>query len=79
MCYWTQFLAISEVKVTQLRPTQLRPHELYISWNCPGQNTGVGSLFLLQGNLFNPGIKQKSPALQADSLPTEPPDPQKRL
>ena len=25
----------------------LRPHELYGSWNSPGQNTGVGSLSLL--------------------------------
>ena len=27
----------------------LRPHGLYSPWNSPGQNTGVGSLFLLQG------------------------------
>ena len=40
--------------------------------NSPGQNTGVGSLFLLQGNLPNPGIKPRSPTLQADSLPAEP-------
>ena len=26
----------------------LRPHGLYSPWNSPGQNTGVGSLFLLQ-------------------------------
>ena len=26
----------------------LRPHELYSPWNSPGQNTGVGSLSLLQ-------------------------------
>ena len=38
----------------------------------PGQNTAVGSLSLLQGNLSNPGIKPRSPALQADSLPAEP-------
>ena len=38
-----------------------------------GQNTGVGSLSLLQGNLPNPGIEPRSPALQADSLPAEPP------
>ena len=36
-----------------------------------GQNTRVGSLFLLQGNLSNPGIKPRSPGLQADSLPAE--------
>ena len=27
----------------------LWPHGLYSSWNSPGQNTGVGSLSLLQG------------------------------
>ena len=26
----------------------LRPHGLHSPWNSPGQNTGVGSLFLLQ-------------------------------
>ena len=88
----------------------LRPHGLYSQWNSPGQNTGVGSLPLLQGifptqgsnpgllhcrpilyqlrhkgsprilewvafpfsrDLPDPGIKAGSPALQADSLPTE--------
>ena len=52
-------------------------HRLYSPWNSPGQtpgqiNTGVGSLSLLQGTLRNPGIKPRSPALQADSLPAEP-------
>ena len=36
-----------KVKVTQSCPT-LRPHGLYSPWNSPGQNTGVGSLSLLQ-------------------------------
>ena len=40
--------------------------------NSPGQNTGVGSLSLLQGHLPNPGIKPRSPTLQVDSLPAEP-------
>ena len=50
----------------------LRPHGLYSPWNSPGQNTGVGSLSLLQGDLPNPGIKPRSPALQTDSLLAEP-------
>ena len=50
----------------------LQPYGLYSSWYSPGQNTGVGSLFLLQGDLLNPGIKPRSPVLQADSLPAEP-------
>ena len=38
----------------------LRPHGLYSPWNSPGQNTGVGSLYLRQG-IFptqgsNPGL-----------------------
>ena len=49
----------------------LRPHGLYSPWNSPGQDTGVGSLSLLQGNLPNTGIELRSPTLQADSLPTE--------
>ena len=35
------------------------------------RNTGVGSHYLLQGNLPNPGIKPRSPTLQVDSLPSE--------
>ena len=49
----------------------LQPHGLYSPWNSPGQNTGVGNLFLLQGDLPKPGIEPGSPGLQADSLPTE--------
>ena len=41
-----------------------------IPWNNPGQNTG--GLFLSPGHLPNSGTKLRSPALQADSLPTEP-------
>ena len=35
------------------------------------KNTGVGCHSLLQGKLPNPGIEPGSPALQADSLPSE--------
>ena len=41
--------------------------------NSPGKNAGVGSQALLQGNLPDPGIELSSPALQADSLLSEPP------
>ena len=34
----------------------------------PGKNIGVGRHSLLQGNLPDPGIKPRSPAMQADSL-----------
>ena len=41
----------------------LQSHELYSPWNSPGQNTGVGSLSLLQG-IFptqgsNPGLPHR--------------------
>ena len=35
------------------------------------QDIGVGSYSLLQGDLPDPGIKHRSPALQADSLLSE--------
>ena len=50
----------------------LQPHGLYSPWNSPGQNTGVGSLSLLQGNLPSPGIEPRSPTFQVNSLPAEP-------
>ena len=41
-------------------PNSLQPHGLYSPWNSPGQNTGVGSLSLLQGIFptlgLNPGL-----------------------
>ena len=44
----------------------LQPRGLYSPWHSPGQNTGVGSVFLLQGS-----SQPRSPALQANSLPAE--------
>ena len=55
------------------------PHGIYSPWNSPGQNTGVGSLSLSPGDLSNPGIKPRSPTLQVDSLPGEPPGKPKYL
>ena len=42
-------------------------------WNSPGKNTGSRLPFPSLGDLPNPGIECRSPALQADSLPSEPP------
>ena len=47
-------------------------HRLYSPWNSLGQNSGVGSLSLLQGIFPNPEIEPRSPASQADSLPAKP-------
>ena len=40
---------------------------------CPGKNTVVGCHALPPGDHPSPGIKPRSPTLQADSLPSEPP------
>ena len=39
----------SESASRSIMSDSLRPHGLYSPWNSPGQNTGVGSLPLLQG------------------------------
>ena len=39
----------SESESRSIVSDSMRPHGLYSSWNSPGQNTGVGCLFLLQG------------------------------
>ena len=64
----------------------LQPHGLYSPWTFPGQNTGVGSLFLLQAIFptqgLNPGLphcklilyqlshKDKAVAKTLECLPT---------
>ena len=48
-----------------------KSHGLFSPGSSPGQNTGVGSFFPSPGDLPNPGIELWSPALQADSLPSE--------
>ena len=50
----------SESESHSVVSNSLRPQGLYSPWNSPGQNTGVGSLLLLQG-IFptqgsNPGL-----------------------
>ena len=50
----------SESKSCSVVSGSLWPHGLYSPWNSPGQNTGVGSLSLLQGIFStqgsNPGL-----------------------
>ena len=41
----------------------------------PRQEYFSGLPFPSPGDLLNPGVKSGSPALQGDSLPTEPPNP----
>ena len=67
----------SESECCSVVSDSLQPHGLYSPWNSPGQNTGVGSLSLLQGTFPTQGsnpclLHCRSPALQMDSLPAEP-------
>ena len=62
------------MKVTQLHPTLCDPMDC--PWNSPGQNTGVGRVAFpfsrgSPGDLPNPGVEPRSPALQVNSLPAE--------
>ena len=54
-----------EMKVAQSCPILCDPMDY--TCNSPGQNTGEGSLSLLQWIFPNPGMETKSPSLQADS------------
>ena len=49
-CHQSQNIAwYSESESHSVMSDSLPPHGIYSSWNSPGQNTGVGSLSLLQG------------------------------
>ena len=54
-------------------PMNCSPPGSSVHVGSPGKNTGVGYHALLQGNLPNQRIEPKSPASQANSLPSEPP------
>ena len=56
-----------------VRPHRQQPTRLLCPQDSLGKNTGVGCHFLSPGDLPNPGIKPESLALQAGSLPSEPP------
>ena len=58
--YWISAIRVLCVLSHSVMSNSLQPHGLYSPWNSPGQNTGVGSLSLLQA-IFptqgsNPGL-----------------------
>ena len=60
VCQAPQGSPVAESESFSVMSDSLQPHGLYSPWNPPGQNTGVGSLSLLQG-IFptqgsNPGL-----------------------
>ena len=67
-----------KVKVKSLSLVQLFETLWTVASQAPlqsllGKNTGVGCHFSSPGDLSDPVIELRSPALQADSLPSEPP------
>ena len=60
-----------KVKSHSVMSDFLWPHGLYNPWDFPGQKTGGGKPVPSPGDLPNPGIEPRSPALQVDSLPAE--------
>ena len=60
-----------EVKVAQLCPTLWDPMDYRVHGILQARIL-EGVAFPSSGDLLNPGIEPRSPALQADSLPAEP-------
>ena len=56
-----------------LRPHRLQPTRLLCPWGFSRQEYWRGLPWGSPGDLPSPGIKPSSPALQTDSLPSEPP------
>ena len=63
---------IYQIYLLQIFSPQARPTRLLCLWGFSRQNTGV-SCHAPPGDLPNSGIEPRSPALQVDSLPSEPP------
>ena len=71
---------VTQSCLTLCDPVDCSPPGSSVHGDSPGKNTGVGCHALLQGifptqrmNPYLPGTEPRSPTLQADSLPSEPP------
>ena len=62
-----------KVKVKSLSPVRLFATTWTVAQAPPSMGFGRGLPFLSPGDLPDPGIEPGSPALRADSLPSEPP------
>ena len=66
-CACSNLSSVASVTSDSSRPHGLQPTRLLCPWDSPGRNTGVACHSLLQGDLPDPGIEPRSPALQGDS------------
>ena len=69
---------VLQLYLTLCDPMDCSPPASSVHGDSPGKNSGVGlgchSLFFCHSLLPSPGIKPGSPAVQACSLPSEPPE-----
>ena len=63
---------VAQLYLTLCNPMDCSPPDSPVHGDSPGKNPGVGLPCPSPGDLSNPGIKARSPALQWDSLPGEP-------
>ena len=68
----TAIMGLCVLMSNSLQPHGLWPTRLLCPWDSPSKNTEVVPC-PPSGDLPNPGIKPRSPALQADSLSSDPP------
>ena len=61
-------------RLTLCDPLDCSPPGSSVHGDSAGKNTGVGCHFLLQGIFLTQGLNPGSPALQVDSLQSEPPE-----
>ena len=61
---------VAESRLTPCDPMDCGPPDSSVHGHSPGKKTGVGG-HALQGDLPNPGIEPRSPALQVGSLLSE--------
>ena len=66
----TQFSSVAQSCPTLCDPMDYSPPGSFVHGDSPGKNTGVGCHTLLQGIFPTQETESRSPALQADSLPT---------
>ena len=63
---------VAQSCLTPCDPMDCNPAGPSVHGDSPDKNTGVGCHALFQGVFPTQGLNQGSPALQADSLPSEP-------
>ena len=71
--YYGVLCLVAQSRLTLCDPMDCRLPGSSVYEHSLGKNTGVGCHVLLQGTFPTPEIEPRSPALQADSLSSEPP------